>query len=413
MNLKRVIPWLAAVLALGGAAMATLPQKPVGGFDLNAFARLPVLEGGRIKPIDSVARNSLLLIRGKQSVPLDGRSVGPDEWLLDVMFRPAIAETQLIFNVDNPDVLGLLERQQTSSRYLSYKDLEPHLAELQKQGQAAHVIDAKKRTPFQSAVSNLYDRLFLYYRLSSTVRTGNTGLNELIASRGEAGAAERAQELSGLAVFRPLPPRAGEPADAWKNVGEALAIGGTGTVDPRLTALAKIGTAWIERDSATFNTAVADAAVAASANPKTLRRAGEEAIFNRAEPFYLGMVIYVLALLAVFFSWLWQPELMRKTGFALLVSGAIVHTTGLIARMVLQGRPPVTNLYSSAVFVGWGVVILGMIFESIYRRGIGTGVASAVGFTTLLIAHHLAADGDTMEMMRAVRTPTSGWRRTS
>jgi ABC-type transport system involved in cytochrome c biogenesis permease subunit len=403
MKPAKMIPWLTALLALGGAALAMRPDKSLPGFDLNGFARLPVLEGGRIKPMDSVARNSLLLIRGKQSIPLDGRTVGPDEWLLDVLFRPAIAETQLIFNVDDPDVLGMLDRRQTTSRYLAYKDLQPHLEEIQKQGQAAHAVDSKKRTRFQSAISILYDRLFLYYRLSSTLRTGSTGLEELITSRGDAGAKERAQDLAGLAIFRPLPPRPGEPADAWKSVGEALAASADDPApDPRMATYARLGTAWIERDGAAFDRAVADAATAASADPKTLLRAGEEAIFNRAEPFYLGMIIYVLALLAIFASWLWQPELFRRVGFALLVSGVLVHTTGLIARMVLQGRPPVTNLYSSAVFVGWGVVVLGIVFESIYRRGIGTAVASAVGFTTLLIAHHLAADGDTMEMMRAV-----------
>ena len=32
----------------------------------------------------------------------------------------------------------------------------------------------------------------------------------------------------------------------------------------------------------------------------------------------------------------------------------LLDRLGLAARMILQGRPPVTNLYSSAVFVGWG-----------------------------------------------------------
>jgi ABC-type transport system involved in cytochrome c biogenesis permease subunit len=88
--------------------------------------------------------------------------------------------------------------------------------------------------------------------------------------------------------------------------------------------------------------------------------------------------------------------------FSLLVSALLVHTAGLIARTILQGRPPVTNLYSSAVFIGWVVVILGIILERLYRKGFATGVAAAVGFSTLLIAHHLSGDGDTMEMMRAV-----------
>jgi ABC-type transport system involved in cytochrome c biogenesis permease subunit len=84
------------------------------------------------------------------------------------------------------------------------------------------------------------------------------------------------------------------------------------------------------------------------------------------------------------------------------VAGATVHTLGLVSRVVLQGRPPVTNLYSSAVFVGWGAVVLGVVLERIYRKGFGTAVAAASGFASLIVAHHLAADGDTMEMMRAV-----------
>jgi ABC-type transport system involved in cytochrome c biogenesis permease subunit len=62
----------------------------------------------------------------------------------------------------------------------------------------------------------------------------------------------------------------------------------------------------------------------------------------------------------------------------------------------------VTNLYSSAVFIGWGAVLLGLILEKLYKNGIGAVVSSAIGFLTLIIAHHLALEGDTMEMMRAV-----------
>src|SRR6266542_118821 len=79
-----------------------------------------------------------------------------------------------------------------------------------------------------------------------------------------------------------------------------------------------------------------------------------------------------------------------------------VHTFGLAFRMVLEGRPPVTNLYSSAIFIGWGTMVLGLVLERIYRLGIGSAVAAFAGFVTLLIAHNLAIGGDTMEMLRAV-----------
>jgi len=43
-----------------------------------------------------------------------------------------------------------------------------------------------------------------------------------------------------------------------------------------------------------------------------------------------------------------------------------------------------------------------LILERIFKDGIGTVVASMVGFSTLIIAHHLSLSGDTMQMMQAV-----------
>jgi cytochrome c-type biogenesis protein CcsB len=95
-------------------------------------------------------------------------------------------------------------------------------------------------------------------------------------------------------------------------------------------------------------------------------------------------------------------ETLRRSAFYIIILAGLIHTFGLVFRMVLEGRPPVTNLYSSAIFIGWGAMILGLILERIYRLGIGNIVASFAGFVTLLIAHNLALGGDTMEMLRAV-----------
>jgi ABC-type transport system involved in cytochrome c biogenesis permease subunit len=66
------------------------------------------------------------------------------------------------------------------------------------------------------------------------------------------------------------------------------------------------------------------------------------------------------------------------------------------------GRPPITNLYSTAIFIGWAVVLMSLIFESIYRLGLGNIVASVVGFLTLLVAYNLSLDGDTFIVLQAV-----------
>ena len=401
-RVRRFLPWIAFVLAVAGALAAVLPPGRVRGFDLEAFAHVPVLEGGRVKPLDSVARNALLMIRGRQSFRHEGRTVGADEWLADVLFRPRVADGQKVFFVDDPEVLGLLGRKQSADRYLAFDEIAPHLDAVQQQANLAMALDAKQRSRFQAAVANLFERLSLYYRLRNTVQlAGTAGLGAEILSRGAPGAAERHRILSELAFFRPLPPLAGASPDAWKSVSEALAA--PGPVHPALEPLARVGIAYVAGDPASFDRNVAAlGATLENARPDALRHAEHEIAFNRAQPFYTGIVIYVLAMLVLFASWLRWPQVLQPTAFALLLAGAVVHTGGLAWRVVLQGRPPVTNLYSSAVFVGWGAVILGIVLERMYRRGFATAVAAASGFCSLIVAHHLTGDGDTMEMMRAV-----------
>ncbi len=405
MHVKKLVPWIALALALAGVGFALLPRTEVKGFDLEAFSRLPVLEGGRVKPIDSVARNTLLVLRGAQSFRHEERSVGPREWLLDVLFRPDVADQQPVFQIDDPEVLGLLRLPQTSRRF-SFSAIAPSIQEVERQAQAAERVESARRTRFQSAVVNLYERLYLYFRLKNTLQvSGSPGLLIELASLSSPSSAQRHAALSGLAYFRPIVPAAGQPPDRWKSVGEALRTAAQGEVDPALASWGRLGVAWANQDGASFGRAVDELGAIASAalvRVPDVSTVDAEVTFNRAQPFYAGMVIYVLALLVLFASWLKWPDVLRPAAFGLLGAGAIVHTLGLVSRVILQGRPPVTNLYSSAVFVGWGAVLVGVVLERMYKRGFATAVAAASGFASLLVAHHLTGSGDTMEMMRAV-----------
>ena len=96
---------------------------------------------------------------------------------------------------------------------------------------------------------------------------------------------------------------------------------------------------------------------------------------------------------------------MRRTAFWLAVMALVVHTCGLLVRMYIQDRPFVfvTNLYSSAVFIGWGGVILGLILELIFRLGIGNvGRRRSSASLRRSSPTTWPAGGDTLEMMQAV-----------
>jgi ABC-type transport system involved in cytochrome c biogenesis permease subunit len=156
-------------------------------------------------------------------------------------------------------------------------------------------------------------------------------------------------------------------------------------------------------DAETFNNEVAELRQRFIADfPDDIGRIHYERVFNAFQPFYVSMQLYVLIFLVVCISWLRWPQELSRAAFWVLVLAFAIHTIGLLSRMYIQGRPPVTNLYSSAVFVGWGAVLLGTFIEKFYKNGVGAAMASLVGFCSLIVAHHLAMSGDTLEMMRAV-----------
>ena len=65
------------------------PEAPTESFDLEGFSRIPVLRGGRVKPIDSVARNTLLVLRNKRTaLDEEGNKVPAIEWFAEVLFNP-------------------------------------------------------------------------------------------------------------------------------------------------------------------------------------------------------------------------------------------------------------------------------------------------------------------------------------
>lgn len=429
--MKRFIPYIVLLLAtLWIAASWRFAKAGPGEFDLSSFNRIPVLAGGRIKPMDTVARNSLLILRGKQTVRLPaGGKLTASRWLADVLFNPAKADTYPVFAVANQEVLGMFGWPQADKKYCTYAELKPHIAKINEEGRMAGEIEAAKRTPFHTAIFNLRNSIYLYQRLKSSIHDeGTVEFGKEIQTYAEAvaagaaklgdnsgpldkermsllrGAVARYEKQSDFSYLLVVAPPAGGKEDDWLTTGAALMrVKSPQTIPASVSALADMGDAFRANDPATFSKVTREYAGWLNIeHPEWAGRTSYELRFNQMEPFYHSMVLYVGAFLLACTSWLCCPQGLRKSAFLLLLLALAVHSFGMFSRMYLQGRPPVTNLYSSAIFVGWGAVVLGLVLERIYRDGIGAASSGMVGFITLIIAHHLGSSGDTLEMMQAV-----------
>ena len=156
-------------------------------------------------------------------------------------------------------------------------------------------------------------------------------------------------------------------------------------------SLIAMGVAYGEKNAAAFNQSIADYKGWLQSNfPKAVEKGRAEFYYNDVKAFLHAMIIYICAFVLSGFALVTLQmlpgvsETLRRSALYIIILAGIVHTFGLVFRMVLEGRPPVTNLYSSAIFIGWGAMVLGIILERIYKLGIGNIVASLAGFITLL-----------------------------
>ena len=386
------------------------PPKYDTLFNVNAFGGLPVLNGGRIKPLDTIARTSLLILSGKQTLHTESGNRSAIEWLTDVVFNPARAASYPVFTIDNPDVLGTMGIAQTNQRRFSFADLEPHGPEIERQATQANQVKPELRSRFQTAVFNLEENITLYQKLQNTLQPAGwehqvqavQALDQKLASALQShmkspqsgtdpmGSLTKELEiyrfLSTVAEFYPLPVRHGFGLrrDWWSTGQAVLDRMQSDAFHPGIMAFAAMGDAYREENSTDFNQAVEGFRQwLLTQAPHELSLSHYEWVFNYYEPFYKTMLIYLVVFLLVCGSWLAYPRTLIRAAFYLLILAFSLHTVGLVSRMILQGRPPVTNLYSSAIFVGWVAVLLGIILERFYRNGIGSMVASVIGVNEL------------------------------
>jgi len=429
--MKRYFPWIVLLVMAAWIASSWRPVSPnKGDFDIAAFGKTPVLVGGRVKPLDTVGRNSLLIIHGKQQLKLEGdRQLNAMEWLTDVLFNAQTADDYPLFLVQNAEVLGLFGWEQTDRKYFSFAEFAPFLQKIDQQGEESEKLESVQRSAYQNAILNLRNALVLYQRLKNSVQPADAtnfsaelqNFVSILPAAGKAasqrqtgeqfdksklddvaGMMQRYGRIAEFAYILAVPPANGERE--WHSVGDSLLqILGSGGIHPVVREYAAIGDAYRGGDRGAFNQHVgAVASFFAREQPNATKRTSYEFLFNRLQPFSQAMAIYVLAFLLACGSWLGWSRPLSRAAFYLLLLALAIHTFGLFSRMYLQERPPVTNLYSSAIFIGWGAVIVSLILERIFRDGIGAACAGAIGFITLIIAHHLAGSGDTLEMLQAV-----------
>ena len=435
-----------AVLAyFGGYVSRTTPKAD---FDLSAVAAVPVLEGGRVKPLDTFARVQLrILNHSEQYLDKSDTPRGAVEWFMDFAAAADASKSRVfdadIFRVENDQVRNVLELKRKASYRYSWKEIAGtgEGASTRFRAFAGEVekaqLAAKKDKDEGTKTLDVYQKKLLelgrHLSMAGAIRSGaeprllppaagGTDWRTPASVVEPAAGVKRQFLLDWLAtqnvkpdeaigdVFRRLPPDQVSEVLAAADERQEQARAALVAADPAATAWQAVLAAYRANDQDKFDAAVAAFRALHPADPATAAAARVELRLNRLAPFYHLIPACVLVGLLTAAGWVGLfanpavAEACRRAAFWVLLAAFAGLTLSLVGRMYLSGRwlVFVTNLYSSAVFIAWGGMLMGLVAERVFPLGLGTFLAATLGGVTGIIAHNLADSGDTLEMQEAV-----------
>ena len=128
---------------------------------------IPIQEGGRIKPLDTYARNQALAFYGKREIKHEDLSA--IDWILDLFIYPDKGLNQKIFNIRSLEVLDVLELKWTNNFHkYSFNEVFPGL-----QNQLPliqNVFDKKEdeRDAFEAQLIEIYQNVMKFRNIASS-----------------------------------------------------------------------------------------------------------------------------------------------------------------------------------------------------------------------------------------------------
>jgi ABC-type transport system involved in cytochrome c biogenesis permease subunit len=388
-------------------ALITLESAPAGDspgadFDWTAWKYLPVQDGGRQKPFDTLARETLrtLTNRSKIADPDSGRPLDAEAFYLSLVFdwqgwgkpeappEDATLMTEY-FRAHRPDkwdhaplvwigssdlqkMLGVAKKQthispsdfpglkiagEPSQRPVAFLDWAEQLS----------MADRKKLSPVEKQGLELAERYWTYLLLRMGQR------------------------------FYLLPLR-DDPHRQWASLAMLAQAELDGKSDPggeycqAKDAFLKVREAFRRQDAQAFRDAsAAFLATVREAGPKLGEYPAENAIaievdYHRWSPFRIA---WMLSLAAAAFALLGMILKARPLGWIAWLAffaGLAAMIAGFTLRSLIAHRAPITNMYESVLSVAAGIAVLGLLYELYWRKRYLLLAASILSTLVLLFA---------------------------
>src|SRR5437899_4429839 len=340
------------------------PTPDTSGLDFHQFGLLAVQDGGRRKPIDTFSRETLIRITGR-SIYTDkaGRKWQPNDFIFSAVLETHDWRTEPMVLVSLGQLKEKLGLDKTERRF-SFEQLVAS-TELQRLTNEAHALKRAEKTldRVQQEALAVSDRLALL-----------------------------ANVMNGSALL--IVPASKSETDPWVVPPEFSRYYSETQFAPVQIELQTMATSYVQADGFNFSRAASRLreslhALSPSVYPQE-RQLRLEYFYNHFEAFYRAIWFYGLAFLILLVAHArGGGRLLRTVGVSIAALAIAFHASGIVMRCLIAGRPPVTNMYESILWVSFAVLFFGMIFFARYRAPVYLLAALPVTLIALLLVHQM------------------------
>lgn len=334
------------------ASIVVLKAGPV--MDLSSIEEMAVQDGGRTKPFYVFAVESLRRIHGKAEWSGSVRGEDARKWpamnvVVDMAFHPDDWMRVPIIRVDHlklKDQIGL-ERENSDGeerKYYSYDELA-HAPGLQ--ALLNEVLEARRSntraelTPMQEAARQVGSKMELFERLlggRAWAIIPDPKDPEYGAWVALDGAAERfGSDKAGSLV---------ETVDRFYDSYEAGNQSGIDVKGAELSGKLR------QLDPSVYP------------NGFVL---GLEHFYIKLHPFRCAWILYLASLVVLVLTSVKWRETGYLVGWMLAFLAFFFQLSGFVMRILISHRAPVTNMYETVIWLGFGAMLFALVFEGIYR----------------------------------------------
>jgi cytochrome c-type biogenesis protein CcsB len=346
------------------AASVDASAADSSALDFKQWGLLAIQDGGRRRPIDTFAKETLIRITGRSTyTDKTGRKWKPNDFVLSALIETHDWKNEPMVLISSGRLVEQLGLEKTQRRF-SFAQLTGS-AELQRLAAEAQALKRAEK-PLS--------------RVQQEALSASGRLSLL------------AHVIDGRALL--IVPAATNQTDPWVDPSGWSKYYTEAQFAPIQIQLQTVVNSYAQGDGFNFSRAANQLreklhALSPSIYPedKQLRL---ESFYNHFEAFYRAIWCYGIALVILIAAHLRKRgRALQNVGVAVAVLGLAFQVAGIVMRCMIAGRPPVTNMYESIIWVSFAVSFFGMIFFTRYRAPVYLLAALPVTLIALLLVHQM------------------------